>query len=394
MSTDSSRVFKLTEASASNARPATDNLTKIAVIGIRGVPANYGGLETCAEEICHRWAAVGHDVLVYCRSNRYEKQPDKLGEVSLRYVRSVTRMNLDTLSHTFFCVLDLIFFKREYKCVHLYNTGNGMFIPLLKLAGKHVVLSGDGVEWRREKWGRLAKTVHKLGEKLAARFANHVVVDNDEVGAYYEKQHDASTQLIAYGANELQLDADLTGRLMQEYGLKPREYFIFVGRMVPEKGVHDLIQAYKRLNTDYPLVIIGDDDSGTEYREAVFREASDKIKFLGFVYNAAYEQLLLNAYMYLSASRLEGTSPSLLSAMGAGVCCLVNGIAENVATVKGSIPTYRENDLDDLLARWQAYVDDPSTVNTVGERGLECVRRYYSWDSVASDYLELLVENR
>jgi glycosyltransferase involved in cell wall biosynthesis len=365
--------------------------TKIAVLGIRGLPANYGGLETCAEEVCRRWAAAGHDVMVYCRKYRYEERPDSIGDVSLRYIASVPRMNLDTISHTFLCVLDLIFIKRQYKRVHLYNTGNGLFIPLLKLAGKHVVLSGDGVEWRREKWGRLAKFVHKMGEKFAAWFADHIVVDNDEVGAYYRDRHNAATDLIAYGANELEVDTELSQQLMQQYGLEPKKYFIFVGRIVPEKGVHELIEVYKRLRTDYPLVVIGDDDGGTGYREEVFSQASDSVRLIGFVYDKAYEQLLINAYMYLSASRLEGTSPSLLSAMGAGVACLVNGIPENLATLKGAIPAYRQNDLGDLEARWQAYIDDPASAEDAGRRGLECVRRYYCWDAVAADYLKLLV---
>ena len=361
----------------------------IAVIGIRGLPANYGGLETCAEEVSKRWVAAGYNVTVYCRKRRYSERPPSLDGVSLRYVTSVPSKSLDTITHTFFSVFDLLINLREYKHVHLYNTGNAIFIPLLKLFGKHVVLSGDGIEWKRQKWGWLAKTVHRLGEKIAARLADHIVVDNEEVGAYYREQHGVDTTLIPYGANELELDAELSARLLREHALEAHKYFIFVGRIVPEKGVHDLIEVYRGIDTNFPLVIIGDDDNRTAYRESVFANASDSVRFLGFVYNEAYEQLLMNAYMYLSASRLEGTSPSLLSAMGAGVCCLVNGIPENVATVKGSVPTYAENDLADMASRWQALLDNPEEATRVGRRGRECVRKHYSWDAVASDYLKL-----
>jgi glycosyltransferase involved in cell wall biosynthesis len=362
---------------------------RIAVIGIRGLPANYGGLETCAREVCTRWARAGNDVLVYCRSNRYPVRAPTYDGVKLRYLPSIPSKSLDTISHTFLCVLHLMFVNRGYRNVHLYNTGNAIFMPLLRLAGKHVVLSGDGIEWKRQKWGRVAKFVHRLGEKLAARFANHIVVDNEEVGAYYQRTFDVPTVLIAYGANEPVFDQERSAQLMERHSLVSGNYFLFVGRIVPEKAVHELIEAYKSIRTDCPLVIIGDDDSKSEYRNRVFAEASDRVRFLGFVYNEDYEQLLLNARMYVSASRLEGTSPSLLAAMGAGVCCLVNGIPENLATVKGSVPTYRENDVADLIVRWQVLADDPAAAEAAAKLGRQCVREHYSWDAVADGYYRL-----
>ncbi|HEX5788453.1 MAG TPA: glycosyltransferase [Woeseiaceae bacterium] len=374
---------------AADGAAATVPPQKIAVIGIRGLPANYGGLETCADEVCRRWADAGHDVLVYCRRGRYSERPDAVRGVSLRYLPSLPSKSLDTISHTFLCVLDLLFVKRRYRNVHLYNTGNSIFIPLLRLGGRHVVLSGDGIEWKRQKWGRLARFVHKLGEQVAARFANDIVVDNEEVGAYYRAKFDIPTTLIAYGANEIAVDPEHSARLLARHGLEAGRYFLFVGRIVPEKGVHELIEAYRSIRTDYPLVIIGDDSPKSEYRNAVFAAASERVRLLGFVYDEDYEQLLVNAAMYLSASRLEGTSPSLLAAMGAGVCCLVNGIPENRATVKGSVPTYAENDLADLVAKWQALVDDPDEARAVAESGRECVRRHYSWDAVADGYFRL-----
>jgi glycosyltransferase involved in cell wall biosynthesis len=328
-------------------------------------------------------------VLVYCRSSRYPEQlPEHIG-VKLRYLPSINKKSLDTVSHTFFCVLDLLVNRREYRSIHLYNTGNAIFAPLLKLFGRQVVLSGDGIEWKREKWGRLAKWVHKTGEVLASRFVDHIVVDNDEVGAYYRERHDADTVQIAYGANKLEADPALTEKLMAEHGLEPGRYFLFVGRFVPEKGVDKLIAAYRKLDTDMPLVIIGDDDPNSDYRNAVFSQASDDVRLLGFVYAEAYEQLLVNAYMYVSASSLEGTSPSLLAAMGAEVCSLVNGIPENRATVKGAIETYAQNDEEDLVRLWQGYIDSPEKARACAAAGLECVENHYSWDRVARDYLEL-----
>jgi glycosyltransferase involved in cell wall biosynthesis len=375
-----------------HAPPALDHAVprcRIAVIGIRGLPANYGGLETCAYEVCRRWVRGGNEVLVYCRSGRYPDRVPEHAGVKLRYLPCLPVKSLETISHTLFCILDLIFVRREFRDVHVYNTGNAIFMPLLRLAGKRVVLSGDGLEWKRQKWGRLAKFVHKLGERFAARFANDLVVDNEQVGAYYKAKFDVATILIPYGANELAIDPEKSRQLLNGHGLESGRYFLFVGRIVPEKGVHELIEAYKALRTDMPLVIIGDDDSQSRYRNAVFRQASDRIRLLGFVYDEDYQQILANAYMYVSASRLEGTSPSLLAAMGAGVACLVNGIPENISTVKGSIPTYKKNDVSDLVVRWQALADDPAHARAVGESGRQCVQDHYSWDAAADAYMQL-----
>jgi glycosyltransferase involved in cell wall biosynthesis len=364
----------------------------IAVIGIRGLPANYGGLETCADEVAHRWVRQGNDVRVYCRKSRYSERPAEIDGINLVYTWSINTKSLDTISHTFFSIVHLLFTGTRYKYVHLYNTGNAIFIPILKLFGKKVVLSGDGIEWRREKWGALAKAVHKTGERIAVRWADTIVVDNAEVGHYYANKYQVETAEIAYGANDLETDVTRTRELLEQYKLTAKEYFLFVGRLAPEKGVHNLIAAYKQLDTTWPLVIIGDDSNGGEYRDSLFAQASDDIRFLGFIYNSDYEQLLLHAYLYVSASELEGTSPSLVSAMGAGVCALVNGIEENVATTKDAACLYEKNSQQDLVHDWQQLIDEPDSAAEFAAKGRACVEQYYRWDAIAEQYLVVMGE--
>jgi len=368
---------------------ATDGRLAIAVIGIRGLPANYGGLETCADEVTRRWVAAGHEVRVYCRKNRYAERPLQYKGVDLVYTPSIDSKSLDTITHTLFSIVHLLFTGRRFRHVHLYNTGNSIFMPLLKLFGKKVVLSGDGIEWRREKWGRLAKFVHKLGERCAVWFADSIVVDNAEVGKYYRQHFGIETDLIAYGANDIEPNAPLSAELLRKHDLRAGEYFLFVGRLAPEKGVHNLLAAYKTLQTDWPLVIIGDDPNGGEYRDGLFAQQSERIRFLGFVYNEAYEQLLVNARLYVSASELEGTSPSLVAAMGAGVCALVNGIEENIATAHGAAAIYAKNDTRALGLLWQELIENPSRVAEIAAQGKDCVARNYRWDAIAQQYIDV-----
>jgi glycosyltransferase involved in cell wall biosynthesis len=361
----------------------------VAVIGIRGVPASYGGLETCAEYTTTYWSRGRMSVLVYCRKRHYAERPENLGDVRLKYTPSVRCASLDTLSHTFFSIVDLLVNERHIKLVHLYNTGNAIFLPLLKLFGKKIVMSGDGLEWKREKWGFAARIAHKIGERMAVYFADEIVVDNDEVRKYYLQKYSARTSLIPYGAKLLERDPARSAEVLAKHGLTARRYFIFVGRLVPEKCVHELIEAYNLLETDFPLVIIGDDVNRTAYRDQVFSRQSDRIRCLGFVYGEEYEQLLVNAAVYVSASKLEGTSPSLLAAMGARVCALVNGIEENEATTGGAACMFEKNDFESLRSRWQALVDNPEEAAAFAEKGYRHVVEDYQWDAISERYLDL-----
>lgn len=360
---------------------------KIAVLGTRGIPANYGGFETCAEQLAHRWTAAGHDVLVYARGERYKDRPATVGRVRMRYTGAIERAGLGTPSAAFLSALDLIASRREYRYVHLYNTGNAFLVPLLRLFGFRIIVSVDGIEWRREKWGLLQKTAHRLGAWFAVKFANAVVSDNKSVTEFYLEQFGCQAATIAYGATPIKRAPD-GEQVLAKFGLTAGSYCIFIGRMVPEKGVKNLIDAFERLNTNLSLVIIGD-DAPTPYRNEIWARQSDRIRLLGFQYGHVFEQLLVNSKMYVSASMLEGTSPALLSAMSAGVCCLVNGIPENRNTTAGSVALFEENDQESLVRTWQALLDDPQRLASVAASGQAYQRQHYDWDKIASDYLQL-----
>lgn len=367
---------------------------KIAILGIRGLPAKYGGFETCADQVSRHWVEKGHEVLVYCRKALYKERPDNYKGVRLKYIASVNIKAVDTLLNTFLCCLDLIVIERKIKHIHLYNGGNGIFLPLLRMFGKKIIISVDGIEWKRKKWGWLARLAHKTGEKFAVRFASKVIADNKVVEKYYSEKYGICPVTIAYGGKIIGKDEKSWAKALHKHNLKPKEYFIFVGRLVPEKGVHQLIEACNRLQTDMPLIIIGDDYKETLYKKNLLTLKSEKIRFVGFVYGAEYEALLANALLYVSASELEGTSPSLLAAMGAKVCSLVNGIDENLQTIENngcqSGYYFRQNDVDDLRRTWDNLVRNPAMINDMSEKGYNLVMKRYRWESIAEEYIKTL----
>lgn len=382
---------RTTPAIRKEPRSGTQELQKyaeVAVIGIRGIPASYGGLELCAEQTTAYWSDKKLNVLVYCRKTHYSDchRPPVLGGVRLKYTPSIGSVSLDTLSHTFMSIMDLLFRERHIKLVQLYNTGNAIFLPLLKLFGKKVVMTGDGLEWRREKWGMTAKIMHKLGERMAVMFADQLIIDNEEVRKYFLNKYSVKTTLIAYGAKIIRRDDARSRELLKKYHLERKKYFIFVGRLVPEKGVRELIDAYNQLDTPYPLIILGDVNDSA-YRDELFSRQSEKVRLLGFVYGEDYEQLLVNALIYVSASKLEGTSPSLLSAMGARVCSLVNGIPENQASAGNAVCMFDRDNFEDLRHKWQQLANDPAQMDEVAEKGYRHVMERYQWTAIAEKYL-------
>jgi glycosyltransferase involved in cell wall biosynthesis len=362
----------------------------IAILGTRGIPANYGGFETCAEQLSQRWAASGHEVVVYARKRRYDRRPSVVNGVHVRYTPSLRWFGLETPSATVLSVLDLLSRRRRFDWVHLYDTGNAFLLPLLRAMGFRVLISVDGIEWRRKKLSPPKKWAYKLGAYLAARFADRVVADNETVADFYAQRYHCAAAMIAYGAQPIERSDD-ADEILSRFRLKANRYCIFVGRIVPEKNVLELIDAYNRLDTDLALVIVGDNPP-TSYRNEVWTRQSDRVRLVGYQYGSICEQLLANARMYVSASMLEGTSPSLLSAMSAGVCCLVNGIPENRNTAQGNVALYEQDDSDDLVRTWQALLDDPERTAKVAAAGQRHQRCFYDWDVIAQQYIQLFAD--
>lgn len=363
----------------------------IAVIGTRGVPASYGGFETCAEKTAERWVRDGEDVVVYCRRSHFGDRPDRYKGMRLHYMPSLDRWGLGTPTAALAAVIHLVVFERGARRVHLYNNGNALLLPFLTLFGRRVLLSADGIEWKREKWGRAQRWAHRLGETVSSRWAGRLIADNEEVASYYREKHGIEPVVIAYGAEDIRPEPEVAAPILESHGLEPGGYFIFVGRVVPEKGLHELIDAYERLNTPHQLVIVGDAEPSA-FRDSVFERANERVRLVGYQYGEDYEQLLANAAAYVSASRLEGTSPSLLSSMAAGVPCLVNGIAENRATAGDAVLYFAEHDGGDLARTWQRLINDPDLAFTMVQRAMAHVDVHYRWDGIADHYLETFAD--
>jgi glycosyltransferase involved in cell wall biosynthesis len=300
----------------------------IALVGTRGIPASYSGFETCVEQLGQRLVARGHQVTMYCRSHhiRY-RHPTYLG---MRLVRLPTIPNkyLDTIVHTFISLLHAL--TQPYDVVLMFIVGNSPLAWIPRLRGQKVVLNVDGLDWKREKWPSAAKAYIRWTERLATRFPHVFVTDSRIVQRYYQEQYNAEAPYIPYGADVQRRPA---GEWLARFGLEPRRYVLFVGRLVPENCPHHLVEAFAGLETDMRCVVVGDAPYAADYIRTLKDSNDPRVVFTGYLFGEGYEELSSHAYVFVESSGVGGTHPALLEAMALGNCVVVNGTWENLETI-------------------------------------------------------------
>jgi len=358
----------------------------IAVIGIKGIPARYGGFETCVDETSKRLRNYGVNITVYCRKYLYEEYLPEYEGIKLKYIPSVKTKNLATISSTLFSVIDIILSKT--RIVHIYTAGNAIFIPILKLFGKKCVISVDALDWKRKKWGKFASYYIKTSEKIAVRFADSIISDSQVICEYYLKNYNRKIDYVAFGSNTNTGPAN--DETIKKYSIIPKKYFIFVGLFRPEKNVDMLIKAFNQAKTkDFSLVLLGDDPLNLVYSNYIYSLKTDKIVFLGRKYGLEYEEISKNAYCYVTASEVEGTSPALVAAMGFITAVLVSSIPENLETIGDSGFVFENNNIQSLIDQIEYLINNPDRVIEYASKAFERSRNKYSWDKIAMDFLNI-----
>lgn len=368
--------------------PDKSDALRIAMLGTRGVPATYSGFETCAEELGARLEARGHEVTVYCRVPHVTYPGESYRGMRLVKLPTLRWKHFDTIVHTLISSLHAL--RARYDVVLYFNVGNSALTWMPRLAGQRVVLNVDGLDWKRKKWGRFARWFIRSSERWAARVPDRIVTDSRRVQAYYREEYGAASTYIAYGAEPIAVPP---GRHLTRYGLEPRRYVLFVGRLVPENCAHHLVEAFETLPSELSCVIVGDAPYSADYIRRLRSTADPRVIFTGYLFGEAYRELLSNAYCFVETSEVGGTHPAVLEAMAAQCCVIVNDTPENMETVGDAGFSYPgalgAAGLRPVLER---ALKDPAMVASHGRRGLERVRTHYSWEGVTDAYERLFRE--
>lgn len=353
--------------------------------GSRGIPACYGGSETAIEEVGDRLVKRGYNVVAYCRrhnSNTFARHYRGIERVVLP---SLNTKNLDTPTHSLLSTLHLLL-RRKTDLVHFHGMGNGLFLPLLKPFGVKSVVTIDGPDWERPKWGALAKTVLRLSARLCVKGADALIIDNSTAQDYFQKHFGTRGVHVPYGADIESVEAS---DALTKLGLKRRRYVIFVGRLIPDKGCHTLVEAWKSVRTDMKLVLVGDNPYFKDYINKLKDDADERVLFPGYVFGEAYRQLVGNAYLYVQPSFIDGTSPSLLQAMGLGSCIVLSNIPQAMDVAGDVGYSFRVGDSFDLARVLQALIDTPALVEKGRGASRRKAARSFDWDRVTDQHEEL-----
>jgi glycosyltransferase involved in cell wall biosynthesis len=355
---------------------------RIAIVGTRGVPANYGGFETFAEELGQRLVARGHEVLVYCR------QPHPASHylgMRLCTLPTLRHKYLETIVHTALSTLHLLTQRQE---VALYcNAANAIFAWMPRLAGTRVALNVDGLERKRKKWNRLAKAWYRLSEWLATFCPDRAVSDAVAIRAYYREVYGTETTFIAYGAEMGKLS---TRAALDELGLAPEAYFLYVSRMEPENNALLVREAFEQVETNLRLALIGDAPYSHDYIARVRDTQDPRIVMPGAIYGQGYKELGSHCFAYIHATEVGGTHPALIEAMGRGALVLYLDTEENREVAGGVGLPFTAASLADVLR--QALALPAAERERLRAAAVARVQERYSWDAVTDAYLALFEE--
>ena len=363
---------------------------KIAYVGTMGIPAKYGGFETCVEEISTRIAKKGHEIVVYCGYRGPKPQMKSYKGIQLVYVPCLKNKFSDFPFRLSVSTLDLL--RKGVDIAHFYGSDAWPFTFVPRAMSSKTVLTLDGLVWNRSSYPALIRKTLRLTAGFALYLTNEPIVDSKTVQNWYISTFDRLPTYVPYGANVDLTDPDKN--IIKKYGLSERKYILFVGRLVHEKGVHYLIEAFNKLDTDFKLAIIGGDPYGNGYEAFLRKKANQNTKFLGYVYGSDFQNLCKGAYLYVTPSMLEGTSPALLTAMALGKCVLVSDIPENLETIGDAGFSFKHGNPRDLTEKLAFLLNNPYEVSKMQKKAVERIRKYYDWnkitDRIEKIYLTLL----
>ena len=371
---------------------------RIAMIGHKRIPSREGGVEIVVEQISVRLAALGHKVDAYNRYGHHvsgKKYDEEYGRgerkyykgVRIRIIPTFRSSKLNAIVYSFLATLRALFMP--YDVIHYHAEGPCAVLWIPKLLGRRVVVTIHGLDWQRAKWGNFASYFIKFGEKMAAKYADEVIVLSENLKQYFKDTYGRETVFIPNAIDKPErMEAEL---ITEKFGLQKNDYFLFLARIVPEKGVHYLIEAFRQIKTDKKLVIAGGSSQAIEYMQKVHRMAAEdnRIIMTDFVQGRVLEELYSNAYAFVLPSDVEGMAISLLEAMSFGCCCLVSDICENVEVVEDKAFTFTKSNVKDLRKKMEYLLEHPEIVEEYKKQSSDFICKKYNWDDVVEETLQV-----
>ena len=365
------------------------NKLKIAAFGFRTIPPAKGaaGADKFALELYQRIVQRGHSVVAYNR--RY---PDVYVEgteyngIKIKTFKTINKKGFDTLFHSLKCTWDIIVHNTA-DIVHIQNGGNSIWALPLRIFGKKVFISQDGVDWKREKWSWYGKLYLRLSAYISSIIPNQIIFDNVIAKGFFEKKFNKKFEFIPFGSEVAPVTED--DSVLKNYDLSSGDYYLFVGRFIPDKGLHYLIPAFLQSNTKKKLVLVGGSPNPSKYEKEIMQHAGEKVIFTGYIYGDDVTRLMLNCYCYVQPSDVEGLSPVILSVMGLGVPLIVSNIEENIYAVKDTAIMFKHSDITSLSEKINFAEENYPIMQNLSKMAKQRALTEFNWDKVTDDHIRL-----
>ncbi len=359
------------------------NIT-IAIIGSRGYPIVYSGYETFVKEVSERLVQQNIGVRVYCQKHLFSTRPKNVNGVDLVYMPTVQTKSLNQLVHSFFSMLHACFSKADV--ILVVNAANGPFGLISLLAQKKTLINVDGLEWLRPKWKGLGQVYFKFAARLATLFYNTIITDAEAMRQVYLSTFNTDSTVIAYGAN---IRHAKNPELINRFGLQPNEYFLIVGRLIPDNNSDILLEGYLQANTHKKLVIVGDVPYQDAYAQRMKAHASDQVLFLGYVTDSeVLAELYHQSYAYLHGHEYGGTNPTMLKAMAYGTAILALDTVFNREMLEnGEFGWFFQKTPASVALYLQQAENNPQSVETLKAKARNGITQKYNWDEVTKAYV-------
>ncbi|MEO0137436.1 MAG: glycosyltransferase family 4 protein [candidate division WOR-3 bacterium] len=361
---------------------------KIAFIGLKGIPATYGGVEKHVEELGELLAKNGHSLIVYSR-NTYNNFRGLYKGMRVINLPAIPEKHTEMISHTFLSCLDLL--DKNVDIVHIHSVDPAIlsFIPRMKAK---IVVTSHGQAYRREKWGPLAKSFSHLAEHFYATIPNARIAVSKTLQKYYQGKYNCMVHYIPNGVKIPEVIEKSPQKVFinedKEISIARDSYFLYVGRILPTKGVDVLIQAWNNLEKEIKLnkmlVIVGGSSYTDVYVKTLKKQSSASIIWLGYRYGEELQWLYANAYACIIPSEIEGLALTLLEAMSYGKCVIYSDIPENVEAAQGVGISFQNKNFTDLSTKILYAIKNPTILNELGERARERIKYDYNWEDIAA----------
>lgn len=358
--------------------------------GFRSIPPRAGGAgsDKFAVELYPRIVKKGHTLLAYCRTYPGDPsvQEKEYQGVQLKYFKTVKRAGFDTLLHSFKATFDVIVHNRA-DIVHLHSGANSIWAIFLRLFGKRVVVSQFAMDWKRDKWPWYGKLFYRISNYLTSWLPNKVAFDNIFTREYFEKKFNKKFDFIPYGAEVPPIPEST--EILDRLGIVKGEYLLFVGRFIPDKGLHLLTDAFQRVSTGKKLVMIGGSPNPNEYESSIKSVADPRILFPGYVYGDETNILMKHAFAYIQPSLIEGLSPVILTVMGIGTPLICSDIPENTYITGSNAKVFKSGDADSLKEAIEWSLAEHQKHEQMAAAGKTDIKQRFNWDAVADQYIDL-----